>query len=104
MDAVDPRRGWAEHVEAEHRHFGRMINEIRRAFEAPVQPGNLVAVIADAHAKLTVFSQQMRAHFDTEEEGRLHGGGGGAAAGALAQRRQADCRARRHCGRRSTAS
>jgi hypothetical protein len=69
MDTVDPRRGWAEHVEAEHRHFGRMINEIRRAFEAPVHPGNLVAVISDAHAKLSVFSQQMRAHFETEEEG-----------------------------------
>ena len=69
MDAVDPRRGWAEHVEAEHPHFGRMINEIRRAFESPVQPSGLVAVIADAHAKLTVFSQQMRAHFETEEEG-----------------------------------
>jgi hypothetical protein len=69
MDTVDPRRGWAEHVEAEHRHFGRMINEIRRAFDAPVESQTVGAAVAVARDKLTVFNQQMRAHFDMEEEG-----------------------------------
>ena len=69
MDTVDPRRGWAEHVEAEHRHFGRMISEIHHAFEAPVEVANLAAAVAVARDKLTVFNQQMRAHFEMEEEG-----------------------------------
>jgi hypothetical protein len=69
MDTVDPRRGWAEHVEAEHRHFGRMINEIRQAFEAPVESGNVAAAAAVARDKLAVFNQQMRSHFEMEEDG-----------------------------------
>jgi hypothetical protein len=69
MDTVDPRRGWAEHVEAEHRHFGRMIHEIRHAFEVPVESGNVAAAAAVARDKLTVFNQQMRAHFEMEEDG-----------------------------------
>jgi chromosome condensin MukBEF ATPase and DNA-binding subunit MukB len=69
MDTIDPRQGWADHVEAEHRHFGRMINEIRHAFDAQVESGNVAAAVAVARDKLTVFNQQMRAHFEMEEEG-----------------------------------
>ena len=69
MGVVDPRRGWADHVEAEHRQFGRMINEIRHAFEASVEPAGVAAAVAGARDKLTVFNQQMRAHFEMEEDG-----------------------------------